>query len=862
MKRFFIKSVACISIAFFLAAILPSGFQYTKVRAATKTPQENADLLKAGKCYGYTFWGSDCYNAQRDSEAIKILKNEAKSNDQAAKTLVQLYSGTSNTKPESTTTADIANIMASLASTQSAFNQLDKDYNAAVVEKQTLVDSLADATPEEKIAAQPKIDSLTREIADLKSQRDETEVALKDIKAQRAAVEGQVQDLVDAAHPEDKETDFTISGEPVKGILGWVVGGFNWVLYAICSALAWVLGWVGSAIDKVIDYTKGMGGEEEILTGLKTTWVILRDTFNIFFIFILLYISIQQIWKGSSANAKKMLSSVVISALLINFSFMITSVVIDVGNIFTAAIYDKGETLRPLTNPTNSTKVTVTSEIMNSLKIQSLEGITKPKGSNGAVLAQTSIGLSVLLIFKIILISVALWAFCQMLVLLVARTVALFMLLALSPVGFIGNVIPMMGEHAKKWRDTLASQVLVGPVFAFLLTVVLVLIGQFDFGNVATTLSGTISAEAGGSNTKDMIGLVFNLAIVIGLLIATVRITKKLSGEVGAMISNGIGSIAGLALGGVGGFALRNTLGRGMSALANNDKFQKLTSNTAVGRLALRGVNNVSKSSLDIRNTGAGKTFGVNLGKAGGKDGFQGQAKRSVERSVATAKLLERDPDQVTNKELTDMALAKKKKDHDEAINNHDKAISSAAGQKAKIEQSNQDVVKKLSENQAQLSAGKPNNMAEQVWQREKKRMKEEGRKLQKEREENEKKIKEKEREMLQEAEEKKKKIEKKEQGFTKADLTESDLSSDRMDGFRKEAKTKYQSAYAGSVATSKIAWLAGGAKGRKAAAKKIRDDVVKGKTDQQKLAELAAKVEKERKEKEEAENPKPTTTS
>ena len=115
---------------------------------------------------------------------------------------------------------------------------------------------------------------------------------------------------------------------------------------------------------------------------------------------------------------------------------------------------------------------------------------------------------------------------------------------------------------------------------------------------------------------------------------------------------------------------------------------------------------------------------------------------------------------------------------------------------------------------------------------------------------------------MLQEAEEKKKKIEKKEQGFTKADLTESDLSSDRMDGFRKEAKTKYQSAYAGSVATSKIAWLAGGAKGRKAAAKKIRDDVVKGKTDQQKLAELAAKVEKERKEKEEAENPKPTTTS
>jgi len=639
--------------------------------------------------------------------------------------------------------------------------------------------------------------------------------------------------------PPKKESSFTISGKPVSGLIApGVVEGMNWILYGISSALAWALGWLGKAIDVVVAFTQGLDGHKEILKQLKVTWVILRDTFDVFFIFILLYISIQTIIKGAAANAKKMLASVVMAALLINFSFMITSVAIDAGNIFTLAIYNKGATV-------TKNNGTVTSQIMDSLDIQSLEDITEKKaGSTKPALSKASLGLTVLLIFKIILISFVLWAFSKILALLVARTVVLFLLLALSPIGFVGNVIPKMGEYSKKWGDALINQTLVGPVFAFLLTVVLALIGSFEFSNIADVLGTKVGG--GETNTEALVGLVFNLAIVIGFLIATVNITKKLSGEIGAFATGlgakMLGGVAGLAIGGVGGFALRNTLGRGAAALANSEKFKGAAANSAVGRLALRGVNNVSKNTFDARNTGLAKTvnkkLGVDLGKGGGKDGFKGQADRATASSVEMAKLLETDLGSKGGKAVLEENLRAardvKQKENSNAINVDSQAIIAMKAEKNALATKNAEIEAKTKQNNDK----KQGSISAKDWKKEQVKIKENNKAMEAEKIANMNKIAEKEREIAAREQARKQKIDK---------IGTDMLSAEEKDRVSKETKTANQTIYAKGQENSFIARARGGAKGRRANADKIRKTVIGGKTANDLIVEQMKKEQAEK---------------
>ncbi len=74
---------------------------------------------------------------------------------------------------------------------------------------------------------------------------------------------------------------------------------------------------------------------------LAEGWRIVRDFSNIFFILVLLYISIKMILGLGGAGVKKMVASVIIAALLINFSMFMTKVVIDASNILALIFYNK-----------------------------------------------------------------------------------------------------------------------------------------------------------------------------------------------------------------------------------------------------------------------------------------------------------------------------------------------------------------------------------------------------------------------------------------------------------------------------------------------------------------------------------------
>ena len=73
---------------------------------------------------------------------------------------------------------------------------------------------------------------------------------------------------------------------------------------------------------------------------LTSGWTAVRDIANMAFIFILIYIAVVIIFKAETSGTMTMLAWVVVMALLINFSFFLTRVVVDAGNILAVQFYN------------------------------------------------------------------------------------------------------------------------------------------------------------------------------------------------------------------------------------------------------------------------------------------------------------------------------------------------------------------------------------------------------------------------------------------------------------------------------------------------------------------------------------------
>lgn len=428
-----------------------------------------------------------------------------------------------------------------------------------------------------------------------------------------------------------------------------VIKGFAYLIYVILLACNKLLALAGNLFDTAMYYSIYMMSDfVGASTAIPITWAVIRNMINITFIFILLWVAIKTILGLSSANTKKMISGVVVAALLINFSLFITRIIIDGGNLVADALYQKTTNIASsnqlsvsgvsVANTSSSSDKYISTSIMNSLKLQTIYSMD----DSTTVVSTTGI---IMNIFSIVLALVASYAFFFASFMFIGRLIAFFLLMVLSPIGFIGDIIPYMKPHSEKWWKTLINQTLVAPVF-LLFMYMLIMLGQ------VTTLSASMGSEID-------VGLYINFAIIIGLLITAVKVTKDLSGEVGGVMTSLGGKALGFGLGlATGGLAMagRNVIGRSAAKWATSDS---LTSAAKAGglrgmgaRLALRGATATSKASFDARNTSSFKAATESLAKQTGinvdynrgikvaKDGFQGQVDRSAASQVEVAKMI------------------------------------------------------------------------------------------------------------------------------------------------------------------------------------------------------------------------------
>ena len=394
-----------------------------------------------------------------------------------------------------------------------------------------------------------------------------------------------------------------------------------WLTSIFYPLIAWIVGQIlklvsllttisGVVLNGVIYHTVvRVGDNYAALTPLKEAWKVLRDIANIAFIFVLLYAGIKTII-GQKQDNQRLITNVVVAAVLMNFSLFLTGVVIDLSNVLALTFYDA---ISPGAAAGGFTSSGLSNAFMQHLSVQTLYKAAGSIGVDGLVTTG--------LMGSIMLIVVA-FVFFAVALLFIIRYVVLLLVLILSPVAFIAHALPAgtkIGQYQKQWQDALIGQAFFAPIYFLLTWVALKVMSgiMLALGNgQPLSAEEALSKLSLGNTLSSGAFLMFmNFLIVIILIITALLVAKKWADDAGGGINkltSWAQGAAGSAIGGGTGWAGRKTIGAGGNWLSNRAGLQEAankertggwdTTKGAASRLALYASKKARSGSFDVRN--------------------------------------------------------------------------------------------------------------------------------------------------------------------------------------------------------------------------------------------------------------------
>lgn len=264
---------------------------------------------------------------------------------------------------------------------------------------------------------------------------------------------------------------------------------------------------------------------------IKIGWTFLRDLTNMFFILGLAYIGLKTALDyGNKFSTQKTFINLLIVALLINFSPVICGVVVDASNIlmnyFTADI-----------------KINVLGMVYEG-------GLAKQVGS--AVLASAFDGLTVLKIAALTAYTYmaifVMWAF---IILFLARNVAIWLLVILSPLAFFAGIFDDTRKHFNTWKNQFVQWSFVGAVAGFGLYLSSHIINEFGKGGMMTT------PLFPSSDFSDIFTELAPYSVPLLFMLFTFVTALKTSAMGGNAVLKGVKIVEGKARKGVSGLATK-----------------------------------------------------------------------------------------------------------------------------------------------------------------------------------------------------------------------------------------------------------------------------------------------------------------
>lgn len=348
---------------------------------------------------------------------------------------------------------------------------------------------------------------------------------------------------------------------PHAAAASWMADASNWLLSQLANLIILAVRGVGyillmliSALQSVLQYSNFTNPGP---TAVQVGWVVTRDLANMFFIVMLMVIALSTaIGWPENYHYSKNLKSLLILAVVINFSKTITGLIIDAGQVVMMTFV-------------NGMSAAMGGNFLNAFQIQTLLELKESGGdaSGAGLLLGAALALVMVLVASATVLS--------LLVMMVWRIVYLWVLTIMSPIAFLSRAVPpFAGKYAEWWKD-LKNYVIAGPTAAFFIWLAL-MTAQMSGGKVANssdfplgnTQEASAYAQSGGYNVGDkgiptqaaQTDVLLSMIIEVALLLAGLKEAGKSGFDLG------VGKWAEKKLRGagsaIGKFAYRQTAGR------------------------------------------------------------------------------------------------------------------------------------------------------------------------------------------------------------------------------------------------------------------------------------------------------------
>jgi hypothetical protein len=375
-------------------------------------------------------------------------------------------------------------------------------------------------------------------------------------------------------------------------------------------------------------------GDTNLGSVVDSTWKFFRDIFNLTFIFGLIFLGFKMILGTDDSQTRRTLVTIILAALLVNFSLFITKFVVDFSNILAVSILNQGVN-QEITLANGGTVELIQNEgdyiTLSETMITLSKSVTSIDHTDAPDAA--SVGVNWGLIFgTMLLFIVSTFVFAATGILLIIRAAVLLILMIVSPFLFLGWVLPMFkGLSNKLWR-MLFSRAFMAPIYVAIMYIGFLLMGGF-LGSVKVD---SFSKALGSAPEPQSAGATFGVFILLTVLMVMSLVAAQRLGAEGANATMKIGNrlqrygrrqLGNTTFGGAayagrkvgGGLANKAAQNKTLRRLATSDsKYGKYIARPA-GQAALRTADKVASASFDARNVaGLGAATGLGTGKKGG----------------------------------------------------------------------------------------------------------------------------------------------------------------------------------------------------------------------------------------------------
>lgn len=357
----------------------------------------------------------------------------------------------------------------------------------------------------------------------------------------------------------------------------------------VLKSAVWIAGLAGhlfnasiqfSLTGKVFDTGKQEGG---VMKGgnimIRDGWTLVRDLLNLVFIFILLFAAISTILQYGNFQVKKILPGIIIAALLINFSLMITKMVIDASHVFAWEFYNRIDVTKGGTLPNMQGDITVygnfekknlANVFMAGFNPQTLltgsgegnkDGASVPRKApafeevaemaikNGDKLSGLWWQMGLIILLETALALFAGFILLAGAIMFIARVVVLWLVMIFSPLAFLGIILPNMKKYSDMWWGYLIGQSFFAPAFLFMFMLVTKFINSNFLDSIFETSKNSDSLLVFGINGGAVISIFFHFFVVGGLMLACLIVAREIGGKTASASISWAHSIKGLALG-------------------------------------------------------------------------------------------------------------------------------------------------------------------------------------------------------------------------------------------------------------------------------------------------------------------------